>query len=250
MTARANSKEAIKAAWDGRVDSYAKTVNDPMQRGLAVEIELSAFVRALPRRSGLHLLDAGCGVGIHGLRLLDQGHSVTFVDVSPNMLDKARQASKKVDGRSIPDFQELDIRNMHILASNSFDGVIAGGTVISDCGDPFEAMTELARILCSGGIMGVSLRNLDGPQNKNHCKVVPSGGPGFDWWFFSVTTAADICHRCGIVFEHAYPVMMSPPTPENAQHYVQLHLDATDSENWKAQAWEIFVIGRKNGAKI
>ena len=245
MVARVNSRDSIRAAWDGRVESYGKAVEDPLRRGLAVEIELGGFVRALGGGAGLHLLDAGCGVGVHGLRLLEKGNSVVFVDVSPNMLARVGRELEKGGGGSGAEVLELDVRDMNMLGSDSFDGVIAGGTVISDCGGPVEAMCEFGRVLRCGGVLGVSLRNLDGPGQENHCEVVPGGGAGFDWWFFSVTSAAELFQSCGIAFERAYPVMMSRPEPENAEGYVKSHLDATESDKWKAAAWEIFVIGRK-----
>ena len=84
MHPEANSQEAIRRAWDQRVDEYARMVADPELRALAVEIELAAFGDWLPE-GGLTLMDAGCGVGVHGCRLLEMGHSVCFVDVSPGL---------------------------------------------------------------------------------------------------------------------------------------------------------------------
>ena len=240
-----NSPAAIRAAWDARVEDYRRMLADPEQRGLAAEIELAAFQQALPVGSGLDLMDAGCGVGFHGRQLLRQGHRVTFVDVSPKMLKYARQAVGKCQEVQAT-FQERDLRHLDGLPDGSFDGIIAGGTVLSDCGGPSEALRELARVLRPQGILGFSVRNLEGPSQKGTPQeVVPGGGPGFDWWFFSVDSARVLCGQSGLALERAYPVLMEPPSVSDGSEYVRRHLQAQAEEEWRPSAYELFLIARK-----
>ncbi len=246
MTAEVNTTQAIKAAWDSRVDDYSAQLSDPNRRELAAEIELEGFQRALPAGRVLDILDAGCGVGFHGRRLLSKGHRIAFVDVSPQMLARARQETNREHDPSAS-FLECDIRNMLDIQSCSFDAIISGGTVISDCGNPTRAMAELVRVLRRDGVLGFSVRNLDGPQQKDsHEELIRAGGPGLDWWFLSLESVAKLCEQSGAVFRRAHPVFMEPPICGDIRGGVQRHLDAEATGEWRERAWELFVIAVKS----
>ena len=244
--AEVNAAEAIAAAWDALADGYDAQVRDLPKRSAAVEIELAAFERALPQGEKLELLDAGCGVGVHGCRLLAAGHDVTFVDISPRMLDRARSAAERIDGGK-PWFDECDLRDMDRVRTGVYDGVISGGTVVSDCGDPEAGVCEIARVLKPGGVAGISLRNLDGPDAPDGGDTVRRQHDAFDAWFFSVDSVRAFFGRAGLVVEQSVPVFMSKPPDDggNLDAYVQLHLEATDPDAWRETAWEFFVIARK-----
>jgi len=245
-----NSPDAIRAAWDSLADSYAEMISDPSKRGLAAEIELAAFERALPAGRQLDILDAGCGVGFHGCRLLTKGHHVTFADISPVMLQKARAAAAGIGAAGACFFQEIDVRKMHCFPDGSFDAIVSGGTVVSDCGDPTAAVAEFGRVLRSGGVAGISLRNGDGPQQTGgRRELIPNGGRGFDWWFFSPESARELCRRTGLAVTRMCPVLMKPPDTEHPAEYVREHLDARDMDRWRRQAWELFVIARRVAAR-
>ena len=198
----------------------------------------------------LDLMDAGCGVGFHGRQLLHQGHQVSFVDVSPKMLDFARRTVGT--GPNVKaTFHEQDLRHLAGFPRRSFDGIISGGTVLSDCGDPREALQELARVLRPQGILGFSVRNLEGPSQKGTPQeVIPGGGPGFDWWFFSVASARELCGPSGLELERAYPVLMDPPSVSDGPEYVRRHLQAPAEEEWRPSAYELFLIARKGALGV
>ena len=241
-----NSAAAIRRAWDQRVASYACMLADLTGRGLAAEIELAAFRSALPPGRALDVMDAGCGPGFHGLRLLAMGHRVTFADVSPAMLERAALEAGKVPGAE-PDFLECDLRDLR-LPDASFDAIIAGGTVLSDCGGPRQALGEIARVLRTGGVAGLSVRNLDGPQQESPRRpVIRKGGPGFDWWFFSIESLAEVCCLTGLQVERTCPVFWEPPSPGDLRSRVARHLEAGDSSQWRGDAWEFFAVARRVG---
>ncbi|MBN1554665.1 MAG: methyltransferase domain-containing protein [Phycisphaerae bacterium] len=127
--AQINSTNAIAAAWDNLADAYKVAVTDVNQRKPAVEIELAAFQQALPP-GRLDILDAGCGVGSHGRKLLRRRHRITFADVSERMLQHAEELTPKTH-RARAAFLQCDIRMLDTIADNSFDAVISGGTVIT-----------------------------------------------------------------------------------------------------------------------
>ena len=245
MDFEVNSMEAIGAAWDRRVEAYEEAVGDIGGRGMAVAIELAAFRKALGGKAGLEIMDAGCGVGVHGRRLLVDGHRVTFVDVSPGMLRRARELAGETSKAA---FEEADIRDLKGIGDGSFDAVISGGTVISDCGEPYSGLSELARALRKGGVIGFSVRNVDGPQQKGRRRqVIREGGDGFDWWFFSEESVGRLCERCGLRVEQVYPVLIEPMAEGDVEACVRCHLERKGVDEWRGRAWEMFVIAEKAG---
>lgn len=74
----------------------------------------------------LHILDVGCGTGRHSIELGKRGYTVKGIDLSQNMLGKARQKAKE-QGLNL-DFQQHDARKL-----------------------PFSQEFDLAIMLCEGG---------------------------------------------------------------------------------------------------
>jgi SAM-dependent methyltransferase len=94
-------------------------------------------------------LDAACGTGRHARHLLELGHEVTGVDLSPEMLTVARA---KVPGAT---FREADLRNIP-GAGGEFDLVVCGLALalVAELG---AAVAELSRVLRPGGHLVVSV---------------------------------------------------------------------------------------------
>lgn len=62
--------------------------NEPFTQGTAKEVEFLVEQFKLPQ--GAAILDVGCGTGRHSVALAQHGFSVTGVDLSDHMLEKAR----------------------------------------------------------------------------------------------------------------------------------------------------------------
>ena len=73
------------------------------------------------------ILDLGCGTGGHALPLARRGYTVTGVDLSEHMLEKARQ--KAAEAGLAVSFHHGDIRTLDL--DRTFDAVIAMFAVIS-----------------------------------------------------------------------------------------------------------------------
>ena len=63
------------------------------------------------------ILDVGCGTGRHSVELTKRGYNVTGIDLSDNMLQRAREKAAK-ENLTI-DFQKQDARNLNF--TNEFD---------------------------------------------------------------------------------------------------------------------------------
>jgi 2-polyprenyl-3-methyl-5-hydroxy-6-metoxy-1,4-benzoquinol methylase len=79
----------------------------------AHEYLLPAITRAMPRGTGLRILDIGCGNGYVAGHLASLGHHVVGIDVSPDGIDIARANHPKV------------IFHVCSLYDDSFDRVVA-----------------------------------------------------------------------------------------------------------------------------
>ena len=94
-------------------------------------------------------LDAACGTGRHARALVQRGHRVTGVDLTPEMLERARGA---VPGA---EFMQADLRALP-FADASFALVVCG-LALSHLPSLDRAVAELARVLEPGGRLIVSV---------------------------------------------------------------------------------------------
>jgi SAM-dependent methyltransferase len=94
-------------------------------------------------------LDAACGTGRHARKLADAGHEVVGVDVSPEMLERARAGLPQAT------FHEGDLRALD-EPDASFDLVVCG-LALAHLPDVGAGVAELARVLRPGGRLVVSV---------------------------------------------------------------------------------------------
>lgn len=94
-------------------------------------------------------LDLACGTGRHARRLVELGHRVEGVDLTPEMLRRAAQ--------SVPQavFREGDLRAIPAVGE-AFDLVVCG-LALAHVPDLPGAVAELARVLRPGGVAIVSV---------------------------------------------------------------------------------------------
>lgn len=106
----------------------------------------------LPPVAGLRVLDAGCGPSIYAAWLAERGAEVVDLDVSPRMIELARE---RLGGRAT--FVEADLaRPLTMLADASFDLALSALALdyVRDWGPLFG---ELARVLRSGALLAFSV---------------------------------------------------------------------------------------------
>jgi SAM-dependent methyltransferase len=113
--------------------------------------QYKALAPHLAAYRGASILDVGCGVGRWSLRLARGGNRVVGVDLSPTMVDVARESA--VRGRLDCDFRVGDVTQLSIGAR--FDAIFAVTVlqhVVAD--DLFDlAVRNLAEHLQPGGTM-------------------------------------------------------------------------------------------------
>lgn len=138
--------DVIRHHWDRRAGAF----DDEEGHGLVSEEQRLAWLDLLSRLVGpapRRVLDVGCGTGFLALRFAELGHTVTAIDLSPKMIDRARrraeEANHNIDFR-VGNAVTLDIPDA------TYDLVIARH-VIWNLAEPARGAAEWLRVLRPGG---------------------------------------------------------------------------------------------------
>jgi predicted TPR repeat methyltransferase len=99
-------------------------------------------------------IDLGCGTGLMGLRLRSRARWLAGVDLSPAMLEKARQKG------CYDELAEMDITQF--LADCPMAGLITAADVLGYIGDLLPVFVGVARSLTAGGLFAATVERHDG----------------------------------------------------------------------------------------
>ena len=113
---------------------------------------------ALNSGPGKKCLELGCGTGNFTEYFADKGAKITAVDISPDLLEKAK---KKIGNKKNVEFKTADIHNLP-FENNTFD-YIFGVSVIHHLDLP-TAFKEISRVLKENGTVVFSEPNMLNPQ--------------------------------------------------------------------------------------
>jgi len=106
-------------------------------------------------RIGGRILEAGVGTGI-SLPLYRKDCSLTGIDLSPSMLEKARKRSQRMGLFHVEGLEVMDVEDLR-FPDESFDVVIAQ-YVVTAVPDPERALDEFCRVLKPGGEIIIATR--------------------------------------------------------------------------------------------
>ena len=113
-----------------------------------------ALVKGLGIRSGIKVLDLGCGDGTTALPAARLGADVLGVDIASNLVEAGNNRAKD-EGLTNCRFQEGDASNLQDLNDDSFDIVVSiFGAMFAP--KPFDVAKEMVRVTRPGGriVMG------------------------------------------------------------------------------------------------
>jgi SAM-dependent methyltransferase len=146
--ARFDAGEAMREA-DARTGyrAWSERYDDP--GNLVVALEEPAVWSLIDGLPAGRALDAACGTGRHARHLVELGHHVLGVDLTPEMLERA---AANVPGAR---FGEADLRSIP-AGDGEFDLVVCGLALahLPELGPP---VAEMARVLRPGGRLVVSV---------------------------------------------------------------------------------------------
>lgn len=113
----------------------------------------------IPRNANAKVLDLGCGTGKWGAKLLKSGYHVTFVDISPKMIDKARQNTVVQHAARRTEFLRADLCDLSALPEAEYTLAVAMGDPIGCSKNPAQAMREIRRLLTPDGVLVATFDN-------------------------------------------------------------------------------------------
>jgi ubiquinone/menaquinone biosynthesis C-methylase UbiE len=147
---KARNIENVRKRWDEHAEKYDewyKTFHGAVEHYVDWEL-LKGY---LPKNKRAKILDAAGGTGRMTLPLAKMGYSVTLCDISPGMLNVARQKMLREGVLDKVEILECDVCNLR-FGDESFDFVL--------CWDgEIESAKELIRVTKKGGRISIFLVN-------------------------------------------------------------------------------------------
>lgn len=125
---------------------------------------VSDMIAAMAVPAGAEVLDAGCGPGVHSIRVASQGYKVHAIDISETMLKHAMERVEAAGLSGSVRFSQMDLTHLD-LANGSVPHAFSWGVIIH-IPNALQAFTELARVMKSGGRLGLYLTNLTALDQK------------------------------------------------------------------------------------
>jgi ubiquinone/menaquinone biosynthesis C-methylase UbiE len=142
--------EGVRMRWDEHANEYDEWYQT-FEGAVEAHVDWELLKVYLPQSRDAKILDAGGGTGRITLPLAKMGYSVTLCDISPAMLDVARQKLRKEGVLDQVEILECDVHRLR-FADESFDFVLCWDGMI-------EAAKELIRVTKRGGRISIFLMN-------------------------------------------------------------------------------------------
>ncbi len=154
-------KDKVTGYWTKRAESFYELRHDEIESNKA-DRWLAEISKYIPKGEKIKILDIGCGPGFFEIILGREGHSVTGIDLTEEMVIKANEMIEiygllgaRVQARTM-DAERLEFED------STFDMIITRN-VTWTLPHPIEAYKEWHRVLKPGGI----LLNFDAEYAKN-----------------------------------------------------------------------------------
>jgi len=152
------SRQQVRSYYaEMREVEWRRLIRDPYHR-LEFDTTMHFFKKYSPRKGVV--LDAGGGPGRYTLELAKLGHEVVLLDLTPELLDIARNQIKKAKvADRVRQVLQGSIDDLSMFEDNTFDAVICLGALshVIDKEDRERAIDELVRVAKKNGTIFVSV---------------------------------------------------------------------------------------------
>ena len=150
-------------------DSFSDHYDVGRGRGYHRFLDEAEFSVAAPQCAGRDVLEVGCGTGLILERIAPMARTATGVDLSPGMLERARERGLEVHEGNATELPFED---------DSFDTVVCF-KVIANVEDVEKALREMARVVRPGGHVVCEFYNTKSLRSWVKSRVKP-GSIGSD----------------------------------------------------------------------
>ena len=171
-----NIKDKVDSYWTTRANSFFELRHDEIESEKSAKW-LEEIKQLLPAGESLNILDLGCGTGYFEVILGREGHKVTGIDLTEEMITKANEMIR-IYGLDSNDVKAMvgDAENV-AFADESFDVVITRNLTWT-LPHPIDAYKDWYRVLRKGGVLlnfdaeyAKGAHNLNSPENIAHKNV-------------------------------------------------------------------------------
>ena len=144
-------KERVEGYWTKRAESFYEQRCFELRSGRAVRW-LFEISNATDDRKNMKILDVGCGAGYFEVLLGREGHEITGIDLTPEMIDRATTMIHR---------EELDLSKVSAMVMDAekpdfpdetFDLIVTRNLTWT-LPHPIDAYREWFRVLKKGGIL-------------------------------------------------------------------------------------------------
>ena len=154
-----SDKELVVDYWTKRAPAFKKQRQEELKSEKMLQWQTEICSR-LPQKSGLTILDIGCGTGFFSILLAEKGHDVTGIDLTESMIEEA--VALAAEEKSSARYQVMDAEKL-AFPDETFDAVVSRN-VTWNLPHPEKAYAEWLRVLKTGGL----LLNYDAEHGKYH----------------------------------------------------------------------------------
>ena len=171
-----NIKDKVESYWTKRANRFFELRHDEIESEKSAKW-LEEIKQLLPAGESLNILDLGCGTGYFEVILGREGHKVTGIDLTEEMITKANDMIR-IYGLDSNDVKAMvgDAENV-AFADESFDVVITRNLTWT-LPHPIDAYKDWYRVLRKGGVLlnfdaeyAKGAHNLNSPENIAHKNV-------------------------------------------------------------------------------
>jgi len=125
---------------------------------------IADMLEMLQVEKGATVLDAGCGPGVHSIRVAKACYRVRAIDISSAMLGEARTRAARANVADRIEFAQKDLTALDI-PDHAFRYVFSWGVIIH-IPEAAKALDELARIIEPGGKLALFITNKSALDHK------------------------------------------------------------------------------------
>lgn len=169
--------ERSRAAWDARAERWDARA-ETNARAADRQADLDRIWDALHLRPGARVLDAGCGSGQYAIALAERGAQVTAIDLSPEMIRRARMRAAE---HNVPiEWRTGDVTTLADPLA-VYDAIHAR-VLFQFLPDIPATLRELRRVLKPGGRLLASVPGALSPiYRASWMRHLPGGDPGINY---------------------------------------------------------------------
>jgi len=234
-------------------------------------ITLDNIRRFLPAKKCKPILDAGGGTGIWSIELAKLGYNVVLIDISQEMMQKAREKIADLQLDNQIEMKIADICSLPEFKDEQFSMVLCEGDPLSYCGNHHAAIQELVRVVEISGIVIASVDNktsaLSWLREKTDCLaiqrlletgqvIMPTNNEEFSYDIHAFTSEElkALFESNGMIVErmigkpviaHRLPALNKSDNPVEKEWLYQMELKFNDNPAFLPWGGHLEVVGRK-----